>query len=358
MTVHPNVHAEWKEWSEQETLHVISPYFNPLRSRNRRELFHDFSYHMQHAPNVSFWPVELAYGARPFEVTDSSNPQHIQLRTTDILWYKENLINETVKRIPLPPVVGQAQYLAYFDGDVTCERHDWALEAIHQLQIFPWVQLFSSFVFHSPDHLPIHQHPSYAYIYNEYAPDPNPPGSTKQTSKGEGGYLGKPPSGFIRDRRFPGAPGLGWAFTRAGFDAVGGFLDTCIMGSADWHMALGFTGDEARGANVHDIHGSGDAYNQSIGLWQRRAFAAIKGKIGYVKQQLTHHWHGDHSKRQYQSRWKILDKNHFDPLVDLQRDSQGLLRYTGNKPQLEREMRDYMLARNDDSTEMFGKPIF
>jgi hypothetical protein len=39
-----------------------------------------------------------------------------------------------------------------------------------------------------------------------------------------------------------GATGGAWAFRRSAFDAVGGLLDTCILGSADWHMAFGLVG--------------------------------------------------------------------------------------------------------------------
>jgi hypothetical protein len=37
----------------------------------------------------------------------------------------------------------------------------------------------------------------------------------------------------------PGATGGAWSWRRDALDIVGGMLDTCVLGSADWHMAFG-----------------------------------------------------------------------------------------------------------------------
>jgi hypothetical protein len=44
--------------------------------------------------------VELAFGNRPFEVTDPDNPRHVQVRSGHELWHKENLVNLGVARLP------------------------------------------------------------------------------------------------------------------------------------------------------------------------------------------------------------------------------------------------------------------
>src|SRR5260370_1321719 len=40
----------------------------------------------------------------------------------------------------------------------------------------------------------------------------------------------------------PGATGGAWAWRRHAFNTVGGMLDTCILGSGDWHMAFALIG--------------------------------------------------------------------------------------------------------------------
>ena len=63
------------------------------------------------------------------------------MRSRHELWHKENIINLTVAA-KVPP---EAQYIGYLDGDITMSRHDWALEALHQLQHYDAVQLFNTF---------------------------------------------------------------------------------------------------------------------------------------------------------------------------------------------------------------------
>src|SRR6266849_1578002 len=96
---HPDVHAPWKQWSEDAVLHVACAYSNPHRWRTRRLLMNDFRQHMQGSPNVALHVAELAYGHRPFEVTGADSGD-IQLRTSDELWHKENILNVAIQRFP------------------------------------------------------------------------------------------------------------------------------------------------------------------------------------------------------------------------------------------------------------------
>ena len=96
---HPDVHQPWSQWSEDVTLHLVGVYSNPFRWRARRRNFNDFARHMLHTPNVKFYRVELAYGERPFEVTEPGDPLQIQLRTDCEMFHKENLINIGVQHL-------------------------------------------------------------------------------------------------------------------------------------------------------------------------------------------------------------------------------------------------------------------
>lgn len=129
-------------WSEEQTLHVAVAYSNPFRWRTRRELLNDFRKHMSVTSNVVLHVGELAYGDRPFEVTSEENPLDIQLRTSHELFHKENILNVIVQR-GFPP---DWRYGAWIDGDFHMTRHDWALETIHQLQHYDFVQPFSSYM--------------------------------------------------------------------------------------------------------------------------------------------------------------------------------------------------------------------
>src|SRR5712691_12846836 len=73
---HPGIYQPWSEWSEDQTLHIVGVYNNPFRWRKRRELFEDWRRHMMAAPNVKLYVVELAYGNRPFEITDPAQNEN------------------------------------------------------------------------------------------------------------------------------------------------------------------------------------------------------------------------------------------------------------------------------------------
>src|SRR5208337_2403533 len=146
---HPDIHQAASPWSEEQTLHVTACYSNPFRWRTRRELANDFRRHMAACPNVQLHMVELAYGDRPFDVTSPDNPNDVQLRTPHELWHKENLLNLGVRSFPK-----NWRYGAYIDADFTFTRHDWALEAIHMLQHYDWLQLFSYYANLTGDTVP------------------------------------------------------------------------------------------------------------------------------------------------------------------------------------------------------------
>jgi hypothetical protein len=111
--------------------YVIAVITNPERFKIRPRLFSDFMERMKKY-GVNLYVVEGAFGDRDFEVTDPENPRHIRVRTDSELWYKENLINIGISRLP-----STWQYVAWIDGDIDFVRPDWMLETIHELQHHP-----------------------------------------------------------------------------------------------------------------------------------------------------------------------------------------------------------------------------
>jgi len=348
---HPNVHPPWQQWSEAQTLHIAAAYSNPFRWRSRRQLFNDFARHMRSCPNVALYVVELAYGDRPFEVTLADEPGILQLRTDCEMFHKENLINLGVRQFP-----ANWRYGGYVDGDFHFTRYDWALEAVHMLQHHEFVQLFSNYAdltsataTSDTGHRMYRNNSSFAWNYLHQAEFR----AVKQAQQAKDPYYGH----AIPTKEFPfgyppGAPGGAWAWRRSAFDTVGGLLDTCVMGSADWWMAFGLIGQKTM------LHGDQTirSYNDEIRNWQQRA-AALTANIGCVDQFALHFYHGPSSRRNYGSREAILQDNHFDPRYDLTRDWQGVYRWTGNKPRLRDAVRKYFLDRHEDESSPHGKVL-
>jgi hypothetical protein len=357
---HPDSNPPWAEWSEDQTLHVAVCYSNPFRWRTRRELANDCIRHLHHSPNVKLHIGELAYGARPFEVTEPHSRHigdlppitNVQLRTNYELFHKENILNRVIQSFP-----EGWRYGAYVDADFHLTRHDWALETIHQLQHYDFVQPFSSYTDLSGEtygtgHLPLQNNSSFAfnYIQNGYRlPEGFSNGGWK-TPAGADSYYGA-----VAGPRGVGATGGMWAFRRSAFDTVGGLLDKCILGHGDWFMTFGLVGEEA--PDMH-IDGYTEDYRSQIIAWQANA-AKLKKNIGYVDCHAIHYFHGSKIRRAYSSRDMILVKNQFSPTKDLRPDWQGIYQLTAEKPGLRDDIRRYFLSRTEDDPNLYGsdKPL-
>jgi len=342
---HPNVHPEASQWSEDQTLHVAVCYSNPRRWRTRRELANNFRMHMKCTPNVRMHFIELAYGDRPYEVTDENNPDDIRVRTPHELWHKENLLNIAIQHFP-----HGWKYGAYLDADFHFTRHDWALETIHQLQHHRWVQLFNEVIHVTGGSIPgkghraIHSLVGFAATYyaNGLVIPKDWEKSIERRKNPLSGYMVE----SVRNKyKFPGAPGGGWAFTKAAIDETGGLLDKCILGSGDSFMAFGMVG--AFQGMINNMNQYTKDYRDTILAWQKRA-ARGHGDIGFVDQLAVHHFHGPMKKRGYGTRDAILIEEKYSPTHDIFPDSQGVYQLNPDKPRLRDRLRQYFLSRCED----------
>jgi hypothetical protein len=367
---HPSVYGPSQTWSAEQTVHLAVAYSNPFRLHRRRASALDCLRQLRTSPNVVVHVGEVAYGDRPFEVTSPDHPYDYQWRTTEVLFHKENILNLVVSRFP-----ADWKYGAYVDADVTFTRHDWALETIHQLQMYSWVQMYSHYVDASGPiplgngHRPISHpnpdlHNSFAFNYQARG-FTTPPGylpvGWKDPSAGSSALSEYDAPVKARSmkaaagKQAVGATGLAWAFTRNGFNVPGGLMDRCILGSGDWYMAFGLIGKggpESFGnqlpSNALGVAFHPD-YRSYIFDWQSRA-SELKANVGYVDQIALHHFHGAKRHRQYGSRDKILIKHQYSPYRDIQRDSQGVVGLASSlkDPGLRDDIRAYFLSRNED----------
>lgn len=331
---HPNGSPSHASWAEEKKLHVAVAYSNPRRWKRRLELFNDFRRHMNGLPNIVLHVGELAFGERPFEVTSSNHPTDVQLRTSEELWHKENILNVVIAR-SFPT---NWQYGCYVDGDFHFTRHDIGLETIHQLQHYAWVQMFSSYMDISSNHEPLRVQASFANRYVK--------GTLFENNKELIHCYGKD---LINNKQKGiGATGGAWAFRRESFNACGGLLDTCILGSGDWHMAFGLIGEPDSHPQTKELVDCGHQYANSIKIWQTRAAKAVRQNVGCVDCLGIHNWHGSKQNRGYGTRWKILKDCDYNPYVDVFKDHQGVLQLTQNKPLLRSEIRRYFNSRSED----------
>jgi hypothetical protein len=316
----------------EAVLHVCTMISNPVRYASRYRLYNAFVA-QNSGPHVQFWTVEVAYGDRPFMITDAANPYHLQLRTSCEIWHKENALNLLFAR-----VIGarpDAQYFAWVDADLTFVRPDWAYETLQQLQHYQVVQMFSFAQDVGPKFAPAAKPRHHRGFIYAYCNDPS--------------FMA---TGLRFGYSTNGHPGYAWAARRTALDAVGGLLDFAVTGGADRHMACGLLGTMERSGPYKEAKLTDLAPNfrNSLLLWQDRA-AALERNVGYVDGLILHHWHGRKTDRKYGDRWRIYTENAFDPWRDLRRDAQGLYDIPVSHQKLRDDLRSYFRARNEDSIE-------
>lgn len=304
-------------------LYVVTVIFNPFKFRSRYRLYEAFRKHMLESGVVLF-TVEAAFGDEPFLVTTPDNPLNLQVRTDQILWHKERLANLGIAR--LLHHVPNARFLGLFDSDITFAHPEWADLVRHKLAHLKVVQPFATAI-----NLDVHDDFMWSC-----------PSSIRAYLEGRG-YHQEPPLPVCYT--YKGHPGLAWCFTRDVWERLGGLYDLCIAGSADTIMSNAFKGD----ISVYLPGAPSQSMRDSMAAWQAKCDRHIRGQIGFVPGCVLHHWHGHSGERGYEKRWDILSFHQFDPLVDVRTDEHGMLRWSGNKPRLEDDIRLSLGSRNEDA---------
>ncbi len=304
-----------------DTLHVVTVISNPIRFKSRYALYEKFKNQVA-CSGAKLWTVEIAFGDRPFEVTEAGNPYHLQLRSFEELWHKENMLNLMIQRLPL-----DWEYVAWVDADILFHRPDWVEETVHQLQHYMVIQMFSHAIDLCPNYKCMKQHNGFVWSYfqNNF----------------------EAPKGYGYKKYGLWHPGFAWAARREAIDMLGGLIDFGILGAGDRHMATALIGcvEDSVPPNI------GKAYLNELKIWEKRA-AKLDKDIGYMEGTISHYWHGKKKDRRYTERWKILIDNEYDPDTDIKRDWQGLWQLAGNKQKLRDQIRSYFRARNEDSIDV------
>jgi len=312
-----------QDLESDNTLHVIRVISNPAQYKSRYELAKKQEKELENCENIILYTVEAAFGDRKFEVTDSSNPCHLQLRTSSNIWIKENMINLGVRKflahIPW-------KYMAWIDADIFFKDRLWALRTMNELQHFSVVQPWSDALDLGAAGNILSHFRSLGYQCQHNMPKLDP-------KAGLSPYFGH--------------TGFAWSCRKDFWDTVGGLIDWAILGSADHHMGwscLNMFNDPG----ARDLH---DEYRQAVVNWQARAIKSTHGEISYIPGRIEHEFHGSKKNRFYLNRRSILKKNNYNPLTDLIYDEQGLLQLVPEQYELERDIRNYNRSRNEDSIE-------
>ena len=205
----------------ENKLNVISVISNVCEFKSRWKLMKEFIERMNNTPNINLYVVELVYDNQEFIITDSSNSNHLQIRTKHALWHKENMINIGIKKL-LPP---DWKSVAWIDGDIEFDNPNWAVDTLKILTKFDIVQLFSTCMDLDKDSIPMNIWQSYGYKFTQ--------GETFKYNKGINYWH----------------PGYAWGCTRKGWQKMGGLYEVSILGSGDNIMMLSLLGNGVKALN-------------------------------------------------------------------------------------------------------------
>lgn len=293
-------------------LYVILPYFNFCEFNRRRQLFVEFVNRIKQTPRLKIVVVECI--EKKHRLNISGVWKHIKVRSNDVMWIKEHLVNLAVHELPR-----NWKYMAWVDADISFLNENWVEDTIQCLELVDVAQMFHSVINLGPNGEPIKTDKSFAYMAR---------GSNTPYSKSD-------KYGFWH-------PGYAWACTRKAFEQMNGLIDWAILGSGDRHMAMALIGkvmDSCPG-NINK------KYKNLLLEYQDR----VKNfKFTWVPGTIVHHWHGSLENRKYRERWDILTKNSFDPMDDLTLRSDGLLQFSHNGLRLIEPISRYFLERSEDS---------
>jgi hypothetical protein len=340
-----------------EPLYAIVPYFNPWRWKSREKHTQRALKHF-HDSGAVITLVEIGFNRRTHAFADSGlegllseckvagehRHRYIGLHTKDELWLKENAINIGAQSLPY-----NWMQICWLDSDVHFVRPNWVGEAIHKLQHYAFIQMFSQ----ARDLAP-----NYEMLPEEY-PHANGVSFLRSWQDGDIDESLRQRVATTRtpaDGEYYGArrvfPGLAWAATRKAWDDVGGLVDFAIWGGADWSMSHALIGK--RSSMMHT--GLHDNYKTAMNAWADRADKLIRRNVGTMEGTVFHSWHGKKTVRGYGDKHRVLAAVGFDPVSHLKRDAAGLWQLHDDGTEayilLRDSFRKIAKERNEDSIDV------
>jgi hypothetical protein len=321
---------------------VVTVISNPMRFKRRTELYWRFA-EMCNTAGINLITVEEAFGNRKFMVTTAGNKYHLQVRSEEVLWKKENLINIGIRHAQaIAP--GQCREVAWIDADCrpACPPREWFENTWHELQHHEFVQMWESMIDLDINNQPIGgPQPAFMYHYFKYGA-----ADKVELREIENYNIKKGITVF-------GRPGLAWAANVSALNKVGGLIDCSILGAGDHYMAHGLIGTMS--AKLTQGFQGLTGYEKRLLHWQELAERWIKRDVGVVSGLVMHDFHGRKDLRGYGTRGKILVENQFNPETDIKYDTQGLLQLETWEPRqvkLRDQIRAYFRSRSEDSTDL------
>lgn len=291
---------------------IVTCYFNYVGYQRLKDNYFAFKEQIQKTGG-NLYTIELAFHDRPFELPADKNT--VQIRTNDLMWYKENLINMMVARLP-----EHITKVIWADADIIFYDNQWHLKASKLLDVYPIAQMFSE--------LEDTDAQGKVVEVTECAV------KLKDKEVLDGQDLSHYRPGFI------------WGARREFFKHVGLF-DQHILGSNDSWLCYTLLQKKI----PHHFQNLNKDLMDRFEVWatKLRNYIFDPSLVGYLDVRTRHMWHGDKKNRQYTLRQKYIAD--LDPSKHLRYRADGLLEWTEETPEyMTNAVKNYFFQRKEDSS--------
>jgi len=269
---------------------IISCFFNPTKSKYRLDAFNKFYESTKH---LNHRVIECVIGNDNPQLPETEFISHVY--TQSLLWHKEALLNKLVSNLPK-----EFKYVFWIDGDVTFTNLNWIPESVEQLQTCNILQPFEYCTHLDKDETK----PSDMSSFQRACVDASHGIPNKKVWRSFcANYVDHRERSANETYDVHGHVGFAWAARREVLEQCP-LYDRALVGGADHIIA-----HAAAGQIIHScIQKTFTSDLEEVKFWSDKFYKATKGKIGYVKGNLYHTWHGDIEKRRYFKRIQDLTK--------------------------------------------------
>jgi hypothetical protein len=259
---------------------IIACYYNPTYNPYRLKAFNEFYNSIKH---LNHRIVECVIGDAKPELPQTEFITRVSTNTT--LWHKESLLNGIIAKLP-----AELKYVFWVDADVIFKNKNWMQDAVAQLQKNHVVQLFEYCVHLEQDLL------SPDFNLNNAKLTCGTANRHPKVWRSFGANHVNGTSGLDNYDKH-GHVGFAWGAKRYILDAMP-LYDKALIGGADHIMAHAAAGQIGHSCITKSFTDDIEAVNK----WSETFYKVVQGKLGFVKGDLYHIWHGDVAKRQYLKR--------------------------------------------------------
>jgi hypothetical protein len=302
-------------------LWAITCYFNPIGYRRRLVNYRIFREHL----DIPLVAVELAYGPG-FELEEKDADILVQLRSEDILWQKERLLNVALQALP-----STCRKVVWVDCDVVFESADWAERTSLLLDRFMLVQPFSQLHCMPSEWQPGHGRLLGSVVWLS-VPFRIASGMTVAACLGNWAQRVGCTSGQV------------WAAARELVEKQR-LYDAFIIGGGDGAILRAAYGCPEAMIRLNDMN---KRQSDHYLAWAAAFHDAVQAGVGFVEGNLAHLWHGDVKHRRYHERWSEFRRFQFDPFEDIALHHNGAWRWNTDKREMHDYVRNYLASRRED----------